>query len=258
MNPDAMTPHGLALRVRLVLVAILLLFAWPRLHAQRVDTLFVQAPALFPTLVRVPDDFDSTRSYTVVAALHGFGGNPQGFMSLAPLFSAAGIVFAAVQAPYWFVSANRRLGFDWSLAHLDERDLGDRAADLTIEYLANLVAELRSAFSVDGLYLMGFSQGAGFAYLAGIRDPEAVEGLIAFGSGFSASCFSDESLQQAKDLRIFIAHGDSDAMVSIARAEIARDTLEALGYDVTFRRFAGGHDVPPGVVGEVIRWIGRR
>jgi phospholipase/carboxylesterase len=56
--------------------------------------------------------------------------------------------------------------------------------------------------------------------------------------------------------RIFISHGISDTVMPIdttSRAFVPR--LKALGYDVTYREYDGGHRVPPAIVHEGFEWF---
>ena len=86
----------------------------------------------------------------------------------------------------------------------------------------------------------------------------SVDGLVIFGAGFDASWFPNGSLAEARDLPVFIAHGETDEAVAIAESERARDTLTGLGYEVTFRPFSGGHMVPLDILTEVVSWMSGR
>jgi phospholipase/carboxylesterase len=219
---------------------------------------FVETPTLLATLVRTPEGFDPDRSYPLFIALHGFGHSAEGFLGMGAPFYSAGIIFASVRAPYPFLLEDGQLGYDWSLQHLGRLGVGDRAAELTVEYILTLVAGLRARYAVDRVYLMGFSQGGAFAYMSAIPNHTEFDGLVVFGARFDESWFADEGLSEGRDLAVFISHGESDQAISIAASERARDTLTALGYDVTFRPFEGGHTVPQEVMAEVIRWIAER
>jgi predicted esterase len=56
--------------------------------------------------------------------------------------------------------------------------------------------------------------------------------------------------------RFFISHGTTDAILPIDRcSRVIVSQLEKRGYDVTFREFEGGHDVPPVVAREGMTWM---
>ncbi len=228
------------------------------LEAQRVDMVFVETPTLLATLVRTPEDFDPDQAYPLFIALHGFGHSAEGFLGVGAPFYSAGIIFASVRAPYPFLLEDGQLGYDWSLQHLGRLGVGDRAAELTVDYILTLVAGLRAKYAVNRVYLMGFSQGGAFAYMTAIPNHAQFDGLVVFGARFDEAWFPEGSLAEGKGLPVFIAHGESDEAISFAASERARDTLMPLGYDVTFRPFEGGHTVPQEVIAEVIRWIAER
>lgn len=56
--------------------------------------------------------------------------------------------------------------------------------------------------------------------------------------------------------RIFISHGAHDRILPIDRCgrRIASG-LKTRGYDVTFREFDGGHEIPAGIVREGLRFV---
>jgi len=243
---------------RLLTLGSFLWVPWFSLKAQRVDMVFVETPTLLATLVRTPEGFDPERAYPLFIALHGFGHSAERFLGVGAPFYSAGIIFASVRAPYPFLLEDGQLGYDWNLQHLGRPGVGDRATELTVDYILTLVAGLRARYAVDRVYLMGFSQGGVFAYMTAIPNHTEFDGLVVFAAPFDQSWFPDGSLSEGKDLAVFVAHGDADQAISIAASERARDTLTALGYDVTLRPFAGGHTVPQEVVAEVIRWIAER
>ncbi len=234
------------------------LLAWSPLAAQETGMVFIESPTLLATFVQTPVEYDPDEHRTVVVGLHGFGSLAERFIGVAPPFTSAGIIFAAVKAPYAFTYEDGRIGYDWSLRHLRRREPGDRAAELSLDYIRNVLEALRTRYRAERLYLMGFSQGGAFAYRSAVTNSELIDGLIVFGSRFDESWFSDGSLAEASTVPVFIAHGDTDESTSLSVAEGAGETLRALGYDVTFRPFAGGHSVPLEIVAEVVEWIETR
>ena len=74
----------------------------PSLVAQETSMVFIEAPTLLATFVQTPEDYDPEEHNIVVVALHGFGSLAERFIGLAPPFTSAGVIFAAVRAPYAF------------------------------------------------------------------------------------------------------------------------------------------------------------
>ncbi len=228
------------------------------LAAQETGMIFIESPTLLATFVQTPAGYDPEDHRTVVVGLHGFGSLAERFIGLAPPFASAGIIFAAVRAPYAFTYEDGRLGYDWSLRHLRRREPADRASELTLDYIKRVLDGLRARYQAERIYLMGFSQGGAFAYQSAVANHATLDGLIIFGSRFDTAWFPEGSLAEANAMPVFIAHGETDESTSLTTAERARDVLRGLGYDVTFQPFAGGHSVPLDIVAEVVTWIGNR
>lgn len=56
--------------------------------------------------------------------------------------------------------------------------------------------------------------------------------------------------------RVFVSHGDSDAVLPIDRTSRRLvPALQAGGYDVTYREFPGPHTIPAAVAQEAIDWL---
>ena len=151
--------------------------------------------------------------------------------------------------------AGRRFGYSWWLDNPREELVRAESVTLTMDYVADLVGQLRRLYPVGEVYLLGFSQGAACAYHAAIRNHDIVDGLICFGGWLEADEIGDERLGEAAELRVFIAHGRQDPAVRFERAEEARDLLNTHGYNVTFFPFEGGHRIPDAGLAEVIGWL---
>lgn len=78
-------------------------------------------------------------------------------------------------------TVGRRSGFDWTLNQQDDPQLRARATRLLVRSLPATAAEIRKRYAVDRVYLLGFSQGALAAMLAGLFDGSAFDGVVTFG-----------------------------------------------------------------------------
>ena len=97
----------------------------------------------------------------------------------------------------------------------------------------------------------GFSDGATYAITLGLINGDLFKRVAAFSPGFVI-----EGAQQGKP-SFFISHGKRDRILPIERCgrRIAGD-LKSRGYDVSFREFDGGHEIPADVMREGLRWVG--
>lgn len=213
----------------------------------------VPVEVLLETTVRLPDDYDASHTYTLVVALHGYGGNIDSFDHLAMAFAERGLILAVPRAPYDFVIDGHH-GYDWVLQHKRDPDLVAEARRRSIEYVQRVIAELRSRYSVADVYLLGFSQGGALAYITGIGS-EQVAGILVFGARFHPSWLEEAPGADSSLPRVFIAHGMGDRLIPMSGATTARDLLRESGYEVTFTSFGGGHEIPSKVGLKAIDWI---
>jgi phospholipase/carboxylesterase len=107
---------------------------------------------------------------------------------------------------------------------------------------------------------MGYSQGAAFAYTIALKNPDKIAGVIGL-SGYLMeldhpnSILGTEDLEKARDLRVFMAHGNQDAAIDVERARELKTLFEEQGLDVTYREFEGQHGIDPQVLQESVAWI---
>jgi phospholipase/carboxylesterase len=96
----------------------------------------------------------------------------------------------------------------------------------------------------------GFSDGASYAVSLGLINGDLFGKIAAFSPGFIVP------RQPHGRPRIFISHGTEDQILPFDQCgkQIASD-LKRLQYDVTFRDFRGGHDIPPDIAAAGMRWL---
>jgi len=217
-------------------------------------TVFIDAPALFKCYVHLPENYDPEKKYPLVVGLHGYGSNPERFITLWKRFGNPDFIYATPQAPYPFGTGSE-LGYSWNTGGPEEEKIGDRSTEMAEEYITRVVMDLHKRYKVSDTYLMGFSQGCGFAYQAGIKHYELFKGLICFGGWLDPEWIGEDVINEAKGLRVFIAHGRNDRMVEFKAGTDARDYLKDHGYDVTFYEFDGAHQVPEDACRAMIEWM---
>lgn len=232
-----------------------------------IESFHFESSALFKGFVRLPENYDSEKSYPLVVGLHGGGSSLDAFIEIMP---EVDFIYVAPQAPYtWLIDGE--LGYDWALWPSGNGELSNRASNLLEDYIADLVKHLDKKYKVRDFYLMGFSQGAVYTYIAGIKNHHLLNGLIVMsGPGLLEpliSPFTGEQtdnwlkrkyIAEAKKLKIFIAHAKNDNRVKYKLAIKSRDVLKDHGYDVTFRDFEGGHNIDEDVIKSVVEWIHKK
>lgn len=193
------------------------------------------------TWLYVPKSYDPTRRYPLIVVLHPAGLRGEPFASAWG--ETAGRAGAFVVLAPECRDTKKRI---WTLA--DEADVAATTKRIIVAYDIDPARVL----------LTGFSQGANFTYIFGLRNPTLFR-AIAPVSGVLAARPSPESekiLQAARGVPTYICHGAQDDRFPVARAREARDRLEKLGYNVTYREDPlTGHAFPPGEYDRIWRWF---
>jgi len=214
-----------------------LLTARPRANvstsAKRETTIRLDADR--SAILRVPTAVPGT-ALPLLLVLHGASGRAAGVLKrLGSLPEEAGI---AVLAPdsgssTWDVLLEGRFGADVHYIN--------RALDWVFE---------RVAVDPARIAVGGFSDGATYALSLGLVNGDLFSGAVAFSPGFIVQ------RTPHGHPRFFISHGTSDPILPIDRcSRVIVPGLRKAGYEVTFREFNGGHEVPEAVAREALAWL---
>jgi phospholipase/carboxylesterase len=222
------------------------------------NIIYIDAPALLKCRIQLPRSYDKEKSYPLVVGLHGYSGNPEVFMEYSwEYFGQPEFIYATPQAPYPLI-LGPELGYSWAVRGSGDKELYDKARIMSETYITRVVQDLGERYNIDEVYLLGYSQGAFFAYNSGIKNHHLFKGLICFSGWLDTDWIKEKSIKAAKDLRVFIAHGTKDRSVKYEEGIKAKDVLTSYGYDVTFRDFEGGHTVPEEVVKQAVEWMEKK
>lgn len=186
-------------------------------------------------LLYVPRGYKTGIAAPLVVMLHGAGGAGSSAISRFPLADEFGFIMLAP----------------------DSRD--ERTWDALLsgfgpdaQFIGTALRYTLARCTVDPrrMALAGISDGASYALSLGIGAGDVFSGIIAFSPGVMTP------IDVRGKPRIFISHGTSDAVMPIditSRRFVTR--LTALGYDVTYREFDGGHTVPPPIAHQAFEWF---
>jgi predicted esterase len=186
-------------------------------------------------LLYVPAKYRADKPAPLVVLLHGAGGNAWNTIGiLRHLADETGTILLVPEskAATWDVIADE-YGVDVELI--------DRALALTF-----------SRYSVDParIAISGFSDGASYALSLGLANGDLFRHILAFSPGFAAPA------ERNGTPRIFISHGDDDAVLPVDRCSrriVAK--LKATGYEYLYREFDGPHTVPQEIAREAVNWL---
>lgn len=128
--------------------------------------------------------------------------------------------------------------------------LGGYGPDIEFLNDALAVAFDRCAIDPAKLSVGGISDGASYALSLGLSNGELFTSVIAMSPGFAAPPAA------VGRPRVFMTHGIHDRILPIDRC--ARPIAAALrnsGYDIDYREFDGGHEMPDTIVRAAFTWL---
>jgi phospholipase/carboxylesterase len=178
--------------------------------------------------------------FPLIVLLHGAMGYPPHFLqSIEPEASRRGAILLAPRSlgRTWDILINAAAGRDpWSGQDTQRLD----------EALSDLFS--RADIDRSRIVLLGFSDGASYALSLGPANPQLFSAVVALSPG---SAVAPDRIDPAQ--RLFVAHGRSDSILPFANTD--RQLVPALrqrGASVTFRPFAGDHEINRKVLGEAL------
>lgn len=118
--------------------------------------------------------------------------------------------------------------------------------------------EAATAYRVppERTYVLGFSQGAQFAGALGIVSPEAIAGMVLIGAPLPEEVFALAAPpERLAHLSCFMAHGIDDPIIPISQMRANRDRIGTLVPSLTYREYAGGHELSDDCLTDVSAWL---
>ncbi len=214
--------------------------------------------------ILLPERLDRESGVPLLIALHGNGGNAESMAQIWKSFRDPEFILAAPEGAYpvRYPAGSRQDQYSWEIRVQDE-ELWKEADPLIEESIVEIARRICTLHKISDVYLLGFSQGAAYAYVTGIKHPDIFRGILCFGGALPQrdkpySLLSDQHIKLGKNLRVFISHGKADPLAPFNRALEAKELLQSRGYKVTWSEFDGGHELPASVLREAAEWIKER
>lgn len=198
-----------------------------------------------------------------VIILHGLGADGTDFLPFADelkLDALGPVRWVFPRAPVQPVTINggmpMRSWYDILGADIVQREdeAGVRASIGRVHRL--LEREIARGMPARRIVLGGFSQGCAITLGAGLRFPHRLAGLVGM-SGYLpiAQTTAAERHAANADVPVFLAHGQRDGIVPLARGEASRDALQALGLPVQWQAYPMEHSVCIEEVRALNQWL---
>ena len=213
---------------------------------------------------RPPIEIETAPNPTAsVILMHGLGADGNDFVPIAgelDLSAVGPVRFVFPNAPVIPVTINggyeMPAWYDIAVADLVAREdeAGLRRSQASIEAL--IANEKARGIPAHRIVVAGFSQGCAMALMTGLRHGERLAGIVGL-SGYLplADLTAAERHPANQQTPIFQAHGQRDGIVALARAQQARDTLQALGYQVEWHEYPMEHSVCMEEIADLNRFL---
>lgn len=195
--------------------------------------------------------------------LHGLGANGHDFEPVVeqlnlPASTRARFIFP--HAPSQAVSLNNAMHMPawYNLYGLDMDSEEDAKGiqKIKVEIDALIDQQVGAGIQAHRIVLAGFSQGGALSLYAGLSHARRLAGLLAM------SCYlplrhelPGYAKHADRSLPIFLAHGIYDEVVALAFAQLARELLEAQGFDVYWKEYPCAHTVCAQQITDIRSWL---
>jgi phospholipase/carboxylesterase len=180
--------------------------------------------------------------------LHGLGADGHDFEPIVPeLRLAKPVRFVFPHAPVRPVTVNQgmrmRAWYDiLQFGGGPEDEAGVRASQKRVDEM--IAAEKKRG--MKKIILAGFSQGGAIALHTALRHPEKLDAVLALSTYLPLNATLEAERSKAnQEVPVFMAHGQYDDIIPLARAEQSRAILERLGYKVEWHVYPMPHSVCP-------------
>ena len=162
--------------------------------------------------VRLPEGFDSTKTYPLLVGLHGVGGTRGASLACTSAPGSRNSSMPCSRRPIRFRLAQRR-AYSWVTESESDSTVRRRSSVMSSDFVAEACRRLTGQYHISGTWLLGFSQGCGMAYVTGIRHHDLLKGIIGFGGGFDTLRFSPRNWRRRRACRCSPSHGSEDRVV---------------------------------------------
>ncbi len=190
--------------------------------------------------------------------LHGLGADGHDFEPIVPeLELDQPVRFVFPHAPVRPVTINQgmrmRAWYDiLQFGPGPEDEAGVRASQKLLE--AMIAAEKQRG--IGTIVLAGFSQGGAIVLQTALRHRERLAGVLALSTYLPLHrTLEAERSPENREVPIFMAHGEHDEIIPLARAEQSRQFLERLDYKVQWHPYPMPHSVCPEEIADISAFL---
>ncbi len=195
--------------------------------------------------------------------LHGLGADGHDFEPVVPYLgmdAVAATRFVFPHAPVRPVTINggMRMRAWYDIRGMEvSRDQDEEGIENSAGLVRTLIErENRRGIPSSQIVLAGFSQGGAIATHVALRHRERLAGLLVLSTYLLfPDRLAGERSGANEGLPVFAGHGSLDPMVPFGMGQILSDTLQVLGYPVTWRQYPIPHSVSQEEIDDAGAWL---
>ncbi len=169
----------------------------------------------------VPENYDPTRSYPLIVALHGGSGHGRDFLwSWLKTARSRGALLISPTS----------VGSTWSLTDPDEDGSNFK----------RMIAHVSDTWRIDSarILLTGMSDGGTFTYVQGLAYPSPFSHLAPVSASFHPFLLEMMDRERLEGLPVYLVHGAKDWMFPVDIARTAHQALKGGGANIVYREIA--------------------
>lgn len=180
-----------------------------------------------PFRVFVPSNYDATKKYPLVIALHGMGGDENSYFN----GYENGIIKREAEARGYLVACPKGRGSASMYMGSAERDVID------------VVSEMKRNYSIDPdrVYLTGHSMGGYGSWSVAVSNPDLFAAIAPFAGG--GNPITVGKLGSIASVPAFVVHGDADPTVPVDESRKMVKAFKAVGANVKYVEVPGGNHI---------------
>jgi len=205
-------------------------------------------------LIIEPSLYNPERSYPLIILLHGFGSHMGDLAGLCPLLDTHSYLYICPNAPLHIELSPGMQGYAWFPMG---NEFTHESFNNGLDKITVFMKEICEKYDIqtDKIIFGGFSQGGMIAYHYGLSNPEMIRGVVALSSKIPSTECLQTSLPENRTQKIFISHGTRDVVIPVNYARRARQFLEDVGYQPTYKEYDMHHEISTENIGDLLKWL---
>lgn len=198
--------------------------------------------------------------------LHGLGADGYDFVPIVPELKlppklSTRFVFPHAAPRPVTLNGGMRMRAWYDIRGLDRNAVHDepgiRAAATLIDSLIDV--QVTAGVPRRRIVLAGFSQGGAIALHAGLRQREALAGIMALSTYLPLEATAAGELTAAgRATPVLMCHGSHDPVLALELGAHSRELLRALGVSVDWHEYPMAHAVCPAEIQDIAAWLRQR